>query len=78
MGYLIENADENCEKFKPNHEYPPWQAAPQAGSKTIHERKRLKRGGRPGGTSLPADADAGHANLLFFRGFPRGAKPGQG
>src|ERR1700722_3876309 len=27
MVYLIENADEICEKFKPNHEYPPRQAA---------------------------------------------------
>jgi hypothetical protein len=38
MVYLIENADEICEKFR-RHEYPPWPVAPQARSKAIHERE---------------------------------------
>jgi hypothetical protein len=43
MVYLIENADEICEKFKPNHEYPPWQAAPQASSKSDPRGRNVRK-----------------------------------
>ena len=69
--YLIENADEICEKFKPSLEYPPWQAAPQAGSKGWSSSEtRAKRECAEQGTGLRAAAKAVRANLLFCRGFP--------
>jgi hypothetical protein len=74
MVYLIENADEICEKFKPNHEYPPRQAAPQAASKVTRKaRKRVNLGERQAALAC----DQTHANSALIFCFVAGSHAGR-